>query len=164
MFNFSATPQQSEVNDFYNNYWKRYIKISKECTTYQACSYPEDKPFYYARGGNQGRYLVYNGRKSFIASDGMLYFVIVFTIPTTNNPVYRHTIYIDVNAGNPPNTFGKDIFVFQYITDKTVFPYGYLLSDGEINADCSKTGTGMCCAEKIRRNGWQIPADYPFKF
>ena len=36
-------------------------------------------------------------------------------------------------------------------------------SDNSINADCSKSGSGVCCAEKIKRAGLVIDGSYPWK-
>ncbi len=59
---------------------------------------------------------------------------------------------------------------FKYHKNKGVEPY-LVNWDGKeaslyTNKDigCNKTAEGMFCTEVIRRNGWKIPDDYPFKF
>ena len=166
LYSFSDTPQQSEVEEFFNTYWKPYIKILKECNTYKACGYDTAKPFKYLNGTNSDYYLVYTGRKAFITQDNVVYMVIVFSVINSSRKeyAYEHRIWVDVNGGKGPNLFGKDVFIFKYVTNKTVFPAGYELSDSKLLCTKNNTGQGSYCAERIRRNDWKIPDDYPVKF
>jgi len=41
-------------------------------------------------------------------------------------------------------------------------PFGYEVSDAGVNGNCSRSGWGERCAEKIRRDGWKIIKDYPW--
>ena len=61
---------------------------------------------------------------------------------------------------------GKDVFVLRRIYEEgkgpIVVPLCYDKSLDTINQNCSKTGNGDCCAEKIRRASWEIDKSYPW--
>ena len=67
-------------------------------------------------------------------------------------------------GGAGPNIYGRDLFVLTR-SDKDgagVYPACISSSDKYVNANCSQD-SATCCAEKIRRAGWKIEKDYPWK-
>lgn len=50
---------------------------------------------------------------------------------------------------------GKDTFIFVF-SERGFVPAGRDLTDEQVDADCSKSGRGYYCFEKIMRNGWEI--------
>lgn len=75
-------------------------------------------------------------------------------------------IDIDINGGTGPNTYGKDVFVLERVHEEgksaVVLPWGAKLNNDTINLNCSITGDGRGCAEKIKRAGWKIDKSYPW--
>lgn len=74
-------------------------------------------------------------------------------------------IITDTNGSyNPPNQFGRDVFVFQITSNNTIVPYGFgaKYPDTIINASggCRKEnyncGASEYCAARIQKEGWQI--------
>ena len=71
-------------------------------------------------------------------------------------------IIVDLNASKLPNTFGKDVFLLERVAGKGIMPYGYNKDDDEIDANCSKSGSGYMCAAKLMRDGWEMKNNYPW--
>ena len=152
------------ADEYFKTYWAPYIKVLHYCSTYKDCGYKSNMPWSYANGSSSDTGLVYpNKRTTFYSMDGILYVVFTAAGPDDNiGADYR--IYVDINGGQGPNIYGRDLFVLTRVQENGggVRPYGYEQSDTNINKNCSKTGTGGYCAEKIRRAGWKIEKDYPW--
>lgn len=71
-------------------------------------------------------------------------------------------IIVDINVANNPNRFGNDIFFLVRTETGSVMPLGYNLPDSTIKNDCQKNKLRIYCAERLRRNGWKAPQDYPW--
>lgn len=85
---------------------------------------------------------------------------------------YQATFYIDVNADNPPNTFGRDIFEFLLSSDGKLYPEGSrnyniwsckgVCSSLPNHYSCLyrkkpfKGISGNDCAGRIIENGWEM--------
>ena len=63
-----------------------------------------------------------------------------------NNTIGR--VMIDVNGNKPPNTWGRDVFVFAIVNGKGFIPGG-----AESTAECNKSNTGVACTAKVLREG-----------
>ena len=104
------------------------------------------------------------GRTTFLTSDGFLYSILT-SAGDFKSPQYY--VVLDLNGSQEPNTYGKDVFVLKRVPEKGVMPNGYDLSNEEVETGCSiNTGVSLYnqyCAEKIRRAGWKIDKDYPWK-
>jgi hypothetical protein len=72
------------------------------------------------------------------------------------------SFWIDVNGQKKPNVIGKDVFVFVFTKERGLLPAGHDMTDQRIATNCSKSGTGAFCIERIIRNGWKIAKDYPW--
>lgn len=82
----------------------------------------------------------------------------------TFKAVYSSTqsIYADLNGIKPPNIIGRDVFMFEIDFDNNnALPMCSKSSKKDINQNCKRSGD--CCAEKIKRDGWTIAPDYPWK-
>ena len=99
--------------------------------------------------------------------DGFFYIVVTYTGGSYDSTVTVNSVYVDINGTAKPNTMGKDIFMLERKIDGekggVVVPSCSTKSDAYINAECSLTGPGECCAEKIKRAGWRIDKSYPWK-
>ena len=83
----------------------------------------------------------------------------MFTNDTTDaegNPVLMQNIYVDINGSKQPNTFGKDVFVFERVLGKGFLLLGHEQPISTINSSCRKSGVGTFCARKIMSDGWKI--------
>lgn len=152
------------VLNWYNEALKPYIKVTKECYESAGCWHTSGPTKYlngntatYDRGDIGVGYgiVVFNTMDGYAvdmdgysASDASNRFGVNVTSDTL-------AIYVDVNGKGNPNIIGKDIYVFVF-SDKGFVPAGHDRTDSQVNSDCSKTGTGQFCFEKIIRNSWQI--------
>lgn len=153
---------------YFKTYWAPYIKTSSLCNTYQECGYDSLTPWTFADGSKDTTYVVMNSYNcSFYTMDGIFYVVVVAGGKSGGGLMPSDTIYVDVNGGKKPNVWGKDVFrLTRVIKDNGgggVQPFYYTNSNSVINSDCSKKGKGYTCAEKIKRAGWKIDKDYPWK-
>lgn len=113
----------------------------------------------------------------FYLNDGTLIGVITWNVIGGEGLPQRYAqIYIDVNGQKPPNTWGKDIFRFEYYVfvntqenagNGKLIPTGYnwsiesLTKDGE-TWNCNKGANGSACGALIMKQGWQMKDDYPW--
>ena len=149
-------------DEYFKQYWQPYIKMLQYCDTYEKCGYTDNIPFDQAKGSRSGWQIVApTMRTTFYTHDGLLFIVLVGSL--YDGYVVDNRIIIDINGGELPNKWGRDVFMLERIEDGGgVRPHGYGMSDNEINEDCSKSSRGYYCAEKIRRAGWRIEKDYPW--
>lgn len=152
------------IDEYFTKYWKPYIKVSKECSrndnVYKECGYTKMAPFLWANKSNSDRNLSQGGgdRTVFYTNDGILY---ILHSGLHGNLVASNEIIIDINGGQGPNRWGRDVFTLQRTRDLIV-PLGYDKNDEEVNNNCSSNGHGEFCLEKIRRNNWEIEENYPW--
>ncbi len=75
------------------------------------------------------------------------------------------TFRIDVNGNDKnPNTFGKDIFVFELYPNGALLPKKYQLTKEQLLTDwgaCRPKSGGEGCAALIMMSGWSYPREYP---
>lgn len=152
---------------YFNTYWKPYIKSVKICPRnnrgHVACGYKSRMPFMCANKTPSYREFsrAGNDRTAFYTPDGFLY--IVFTGLMNAEASAYNGIMVDINGAAAPNRYGRDVFLLQRNKEKGIVePEGYNKTDSEVDNNCSTRGSGDYCAEKIRRNGWKISADYPW--
>lgn len=152
---------------YFDTYWRPYIKSIKECprTTsgYTQCNYKSRQPFLFANKKASDREFTRGGddRTTFFTPDGMLF--IIHTGLNGSTTVYNG-IMVDVNGPQGPNRYGHDVFLLQRNIQRGIIePEGYDQTDDEVNRNCSTTGNGNYCAERIRRHGWKIDKNnYPW--
>ena len=152
------------ANNYFKTYWAPYIKGTL-CKTYQECGYSSNTPWIMANGTALSTGVGAGGRTTFYTTDGVLYVVFISGGGANGEAVPISYVICDINGAKGPNQLGKDVFYFQRIADEKgndMQPYGYNNSDATINSNCSTRGSGMYCAEKIRRDGWKILKDYPW--
>ena len=150
--------------EYFNTYWAPYIKVLTYCSSYKVCGYDSSQPFSFADGTKQGMTLVMStSRTTFYTMDGFLYVVFIWSGDNVPNP----NILVDINGGKKPNRYGIDVFILTRIEDGSgVQPYGYNLDDETVKNNCSYgfyNADIMTCAERIRRAGWKIEKDYPWR-
>ncbi len=144
--------------EFFNRYWKPYFKIERICTTYQNCGYESIFPWINPNGNTIERAIVsHEARTTFYSQDGILYIIFSYTGEGSENS----EIYVDLNGSKKPNIAGRDLFVFVR-TDKGIRPYCYANGAANINNHCLKTGSGLCCAARLAKDGWEMKEDYPW--
>ena len=162
---------EGAVKKFFNTYWLSYFK---------GVDVFPDKKRPYRLNGNTVFYknisgildgvnvLTHysSGRVFFNTADGITYFVNIMNWTNkkyndkgeviSSDAVYdsEQMVYVDLNGIKPPNTFGKDAFVFYVDFSKgIVWPY---------QGTCNNNSYSSGCAGKIMRDGWQIKSDYPW--
>lgn len=160
----SAAEAKSMTNDaYFNKFWAPYLKTSIICKTYKQCGYDLARPFKYQNGGIYDfNFVSTSARTTFYTSEGFLYVVLIYggkdSLPSSD-------IYVDINGSKKPNILGKDVFILKRVLDGekggVVLPDCYNLTNERIDEYCKSSGT--CCAEKIKRAGWNIDKSYPWK-
>ena len=128
------------------NYLKPYLKIAKDCGINSGClKYTESTNLL-----NGKRHVNYDGNKNYykmILLDGSYIFIRgTFNYCQTNEGGVVDScgaIFIDMNGGTTPNTFGKDLFVFR-ITPFAIKP--------SIDNSCLLNSTGSGCSGYILKN------------
>ena len=168
---FSEWDKASDIGDdeFFNKYWLPYFQGITVCSRSNRCGYgsaaTEATTFTKLNGTSGGSdgptkeplYITatFNGRSTIMLPDGSV--VIYFnTFGDVGKEILKSYILIDVNGGNPPNVYGKDVFWFNRTENGAIQPRCKGLAADKINSDCSKNGTGECCAQKIISDGWKI--------
>lgn len=160
---------------YFKTYWQPYIKVLTYCTSYKVCGYPNSQPFTYIDGSNVDA-AVYDpkSRTSFLTADGFFYIIYVANYGKDADGNWQLKpfpwVLVDINGGAKPNRAGHDIFFLTRVDSEKdgggVQPYGYQLTNAQIDASCTKDAIsstkGVLCAEKIRRAGWKINKDYPW--
>ena len=155
------------VKEFFDKYWLPYLNNPKVSPDGK---FPYGKGYAYAHryGSHYDEYIwTYYplGRIFFTTSEGISYYVVCmyWDTDTNGNQVAKFRTHqwvaVDLNGIKPPNTLGKDVFLFTIsFTENVVRPNGYNASKSAINANCQTSGAS--CAAKIINDGWKIKDDY----
>lgn len=155
--------------EYFNKYWAPYIKVLLYCDTYETCGY---KTYFFDTFNytNKPNILPAGYGTGFITMDGV--FVNIRTIAGQDAGRASGQIFVDLNGAQEPNMLGKDVFMLERRIDGekggVVLPFFSTSSDEQINkvtcsSQSSETTNGYGCAEKIKRAGWKIEKDYPWK-
>lgn len=157
----------SSSRNYFQTYWAPYLKIATYCENYQTCGYKSEKPFYTRNKTLVNTIVVDTGtRTTFYTADGFIY-VIHSSGRYMEHYKGNPNIIVDINGSTGPNILGRDVFVLTRVNDEnkggSIYPLCKDLTDEEIEKKCGKSSdSGFCCAEKIRRAGWQIDRTYPW--
>ena len=160
-------PLNEQTNtEYFNTYWKPFLKIAKVCTTQDyKCGYKSNGPWKY-HNGNPWVYshVMPMYRSSFYLADGTFVVLNFGTVDKDGNYIVSNTqnLYIDINGPKNPNTLGKDVFKFYIDLDKhRILPHGDHCKDREtLEEECADTGN--YCSALIMHDGWQITDNYPW--
>ncbi|MDR1326838.1 MAG: type II secretion system GspH family protein [Heliobacteriaceae bacterium] len=124
---------------YFDKYWKPYLVIMKECTTWTQCGYKADAPWSNA-DGTQITAAAVRG-VGFVTPDGAYVNVRAFSgTSTAPSPL----IMLDLNGPKPPNVLGRDYFQLNRNANGTITPQDIY-------------------SKKIIEDGWQIKDNYPIK-
>jgi prepilin-type N-terminal cleavage/methylation domain-containing protein len=144
--------------NYFNTYWAPYLSGATRCSSCSACGY-SSSPFTSLSGGHASLGCFTDTRVPFYLKDGVWVMLMLRSETSAGQKISVNYLIVDLNGSSLPNKYGIDVFMLTR-TEKGILPYGYDKSDNAVLSDCSKTGTGLYCAERIRREGWQI--NYPF--
>lgn len=166
----AAQAKEMGSDAYFNTYWAPYLKGITICKTYKECGYAKSNPWSMRDEvvtNATAAVATPNDRTTFYTPDGILYVVFtgVSSSSTEDGTAPSSVVIVDVNGPKPPNSYGKDTFFLQRNTEiggKGIQPDCSSYSNAMLLNNCSKSGTGACCAEKIRRDGWKIAKDYPW--
>jgi hypothetical protein len=140
--------------EYLEKYWFPYFKVNQICNTAPKCGYTTANPW--TRHNGTSTYASFSnvGRIPFLTTDNILYSVSVAQSDGALNTDAARVVIIDINGAQKPNIFGEDVFFFIRTADGSVKPYGYDLTDQEINENCTPEQTMNYCAAKIIKDGW----------
>ena len=154
---------------FFRKYYLPYLKDASECLATNC--YSKEKYNIYTLSGADGNGLRAAQYMVKLNDGTYLYF-----LPNTPNGYIW--MFADINGHQKPNTIGKDIFVFDiYGYPNTSNRKNYRLKfwgeprtseqlSGLGDYVCNKNShagySGFYCGALILKNGWKMPADYPW--
>ncbi|MBQ8458926.1 type II secretion system protein [bacterium] len=156
-------PEEVGEDEYFKKYWLPYFKGITLCKNYNVCKYSlfngsgATGSFKALNGDIVGVDAINSGRSSILLPDGTV--LINFVKYGSSAKTW---LYIDINGAELPNTIGKDVFTFERNERGIIIPRCNSSNLSTVNADCSKTGQGLCCAQKIINDGWTIAKDYPW--
>ncbi len=160
----NSTWSQSSM-DFANTYLIPYLKVGKNCEnkTTGDCTFNVS-----GLNGTTGslddkyaRFYLNDGTFIGLVSDN-------YTAEGSKKDITR--MHIDINGQKKPNTYGKDIFHFDYTihdddnphSNGKMMPAGYDFSRNSLLNVCNKNENGRYCTALIMKDGWKISDDYPW--
>ena len=176
----SGEVNAEKTKQFFNDYVLRYFK-SPVISPNGVCMFSEAQSgcvaYKYLNNTayNESIFTSYGlGRIYLTSNEGVSYYFYnihwVLETDEYGNIVSQHAEYssspkvlVDLNGTKQPNVLGKDIFYFNSDFKNGIVKFNCTESSIDfINQNCSSSGLGTCCGEKIRRDGWQIKDDYPW--
>ena len=167
---YSNWNKTSEIgnNEFFNEYWLPYFQGITICTRSNKCGYGTKailpSTFTLLNGSSSGFgptreplniTAISDGRSTIMLPDGSV-IIYVTNFGDIGSQIDKNYILIDINGGNSPNVYGKDVFLFYRTENGGIQPRCKGLATEKIDSDCSKNGTGECCAQKIINDGWKM--------
>ena len=158
----SLEVNEETTTQYFDKYWKPYLKVLKYCKTAASCGY--NKPYVDDLTSKDSILLISDSRTGIFLEDGTLLSFVAIDWSGGAHFVQRQLIRADINGPKPPNVMGKDIFVFVLnLNNNTVKPSCNDKSTQYVNDNCKKgSGDGVCCLQKIVNDNWEIKDDYPF--
>ena len=153
----------TDVNAYFDKYWRPYYKNPKICSTAITCGYSNKNAWINLNGDRTGWSVSTDeSRVLFMLSDGTLIFNPRNTTDINGNNVYVNLFYVDLNGPKNPNVVGKDVFIFTLADKKLLRPYGYNKKYEDLNCSKQSSGNENDCTAKIIADGWEIKDDYPW--
>ena len=159
-------PNDANTNNaFFEKYWLPYFKGAVVCTWRNLCGYGSratlSSTFYRLNESSSGisgkpitlTAIGFTDRSTIMLPDGS---VVIYFNGYNNSAIPASWILIDINGGQKPNTYGKDVFLFDRNNKGMLVPRCNNFTTEQINKDCSNKGSGECCAARIINNGWKI--------
>ncbi len=158
--------KDTDPENYFNKYWKPYVKITKSCVDrymqnkvkYKSFGYKEPFPIYGGawlslNGSTTSNTLVIYTGLDFLTIDNML-----IHVGEDDN------IIVDINGPAGPNRAGRDAFWFSIDKAKNkIIPLALYYSEEECGVKSQAgVGGGYTCADKIIKDGWKIKEDYPW--
>ncbi len=158
----STIVNEQVVTEYFDMYWRPYLKILKTCKSNADCGYKQTQ-FYNALGKSSGAMIVDpSTRTSIILNNGMLLVFVPMNWKSAGNPYMSkiQQIRVDLNGAKGQNRYGRDVFNFVIdLENHFIKPWGY----NESTHDCSKGSEGQRCLKRIIDDSWQIKGDdYPW--
>lgn len=157
------------AEEYFKTYWAPYLKVATYCNSYSDCGYKSSRPYSTANGAVPDITLPAStsanaSRTLFAIPDGTFFMIFTASGDGKGGISKDNRVLVDLNGGEKPNIFGRDVFMLERFTDGVgVQPKGYKESNTVVNQRCISYGWENTCAEKIRRAGWQIDKSYPWK-
>ena len=166
-----AELNEAAANEYFNKFWKPYLKVNKICKTYKECGYKVLKPWKHLDGQLYDMSVADPAsRNSFLLTDGTFvmfhYLAWDRTDPDNPKPIFRQgegsqAMIVDINGPKNPNVFGKDLFYFTIeLNNHRIMPISYDKDEAELLQTCPSAG--KTCLTLIMQDGWNIPDNYPW--
>lgn len=164
-YKYWAKGSDMGAENYFNHYWRPYLKVSHICKTYHDCGYKKANPFIGQDNSTQGFNVVTpTHRTTFYLDDGTLIVLMVSGGVAGNPNASLDYIVVDINGSKLPNKYGRDVFIMSKTDEKGakgIMPYYYNQTYSYINNNCIN-GAGLGCFAKIVADGWKIKNDYPW--
>lgn len=148
-----------------NNYIAQYLRVEKNCVAEADGCFPD---VFYKNFMNKPTKVNLSNIPSVVLNNNI---AIAFeTISSCKKPEsVCAVVYVDMNSVQPPNTFGKDLFVFMLLNSKQkpFLPYNMKLPR-EVLIEDTKLGCNkeaempMYCSAYLFDNDWIMDKKYPW--
>ena len=153
----------TDVNVYFEKYWKPYYKNPKICSSAVSCGYDSLLAWKNLNGDKTGWTVeTSESRVLFMLADGTLIFSPRNSWTEDGSESYVNLFYVDLNGSKNPNVLGKDVFLFTLADNKMLRPYCYNKEYKDLKCNKNSGGNYNCCTAKIIADGWQIKDDYPW--
>ena len=145
---FEKDEDDNPMSDKFVSYIKPYLKLSKDCGGSSGCIGGQ---YYQLDGSPWANYASNKWYYQMILVDGSYLWIRTETSPNGMECTHSNSgtsnvcglIWTDINGKQPPNTIGKDVFVF-FILKNRIVPHS--------GKDCYASSTGWGCAAYILQN------------
>lgn len=156
--------------EYFDKYFRNYLKIIKDCDSLKACGYRSDNPFSQMNSDSIFDFVTTNHTRAYLLSNGMVLFYRDLQYGDSGGLAFNNVfISIDVNGSAGPNKTGVDLFMFSIA--KNVSNYGAVLprlsewGKDQVEEECVNLEyDGTACTAKIMFDGWKFTDNYPYKF
>ena len=152
-------PYTIGIEKYFQTYWYPYLQINKMCSTYQECGYTNSFPWIKQDGNRYDLALISSStRRVLILPDGIL---VQIVLSTGDETLPDYQMNVDINGAGKPNKLGKDVFKFKWDGISGIVAFGNDKTEDVIDSSCKSSG--LYCAAKIIKDGWEIKDDFPWK-
>lgn len=151
--------------DIINNYIVQYLRVEKNCVADGGDCFPDE---FYKNFKNKPTKVNLSKLPSIVLNNEIALAFETISKCKKNNSVCA-IVYVDMNSVKPPNTFGKDLFVFMLLNSKQTpfLPYNINVAKEKLYEDtklgCNKEAEmPMYCSAYIYDNEWIMDKNYPW--
>lgn len=153
----------------FDKYFRKYLKITKDCESLISCGYSSDNPFTRINSDEVYEFVTTSHTRAYLLSNGMVLFYRDLQYGETGGFAFNNIfLSVDINGPSGPNKTGVDLFLFSIIYSynyNSVMPRLHEWGRSNVEDECTNLRYGgSSCTAKIMFDGWKFADNYPYKF